>query len=94
MDKKVSTVFFLLTCVHQVNTESGDIVPFNQFYIPEIQATIDIRADYFNWIQNQVLRNFYVVRRIIMKAVTDSANEKKKCDLQCTICLAITRPFL
>lgn len=40
---------------HKVNTESGDIVPFNQFYIPEIQETIDIRADYFNWIQNQVL---------------------------------------
>ena len=40
----------------QVNTESGDIVPFKQFYIPEIQQTIDIRADLFNWIQNQVIR--------------------------------------
>ena len=40
----------------QVNTESGDIVPFNQFYIPEIQQTMDIRADYFNWIRNEVVR--------------------------------------
>lgn len=37
-----------------MNSDSGDIVAFNQFYIPDIQETIDIRADYFNWIQNQV----------------------------------------
>ncbi|XP_078383332.1 putative E3 ubiquitin-protein ligase HERC4 isoform X2 [Oculina patagonica] len=41
-----------------VNTESGDIVPFKKFYIPEIQATIDIRADYYNWIQNQQTFSF------------------------------------
>ena len=33
---------------------AGDIVPFNQFYIPEIQDKVDIQADYFNWIQNDV----------------------------------------
>lgn len=42
-----------------MNSDSGDIVPFNQFYIPDIQAIIDIRADYFNWIQNQVWIDSY-----------------------------------
>ena len=42
-----------------MNSDSGDIVAFNQFYIPDIQETIDIRADYFNWIQNQVRIDSY-----------------------------------
>ena len=42
-----------------MNSASGDIVAFNQFYIPDIQETINIRADYFNWIQNQVRIDSY-----------------------------------
>ena len=53
----------------QVNTESGDIVPFNQFYIPEIQQTIDIRADYFNWIQSQVIRTTIPARSYFERAL-------------------------
>ncbi|EDO34592.1 predicted protein [Nematostella vectensis] len=38
--------------LHKVNNESGDIVPFKQFTFPRTRE-VDIRADYFNWIQNQ-----------------------------------------
>lgn len=53
----LATCLNVLEQLNTVNTESGDIVPFKQFYIPEIQATIDIRADFFNWIQNQIVTN-------------------------------------
>ena len=44
-------------------------MPFNQFYIPEIQQTIDIRADYFNWIQNQVIRTTIPARSYFERAL-------------------------
>lgn len=49
----LATCLSVLEQLNMVNAECGGIVPFKQFYIPEIQANIDIRADYFNWIQNQ-----------------------------------------
>ncbi|XP_068736455.1 probable E3 ubiquitin-protein ligase HERC4 isoform X1 [Montipora capricornis] len=62
----------VLQQLHVVNTDSGDIVPFNQFYIPEIQETIDIRADYFNWIQNQIVTNLQDLRRHLYNVQTFS----------------------
>lgn len=54
----LSNCLRVLQQLHVVNSDSGDIVAFNQFYIPDIQETIDIRADYFNWIQNQQTFSF------------------------------------
>ncbi|CAH3029533.1 unnamed protein product [Porites evermanni] len=62
----------VLEQLHVVNTESGYIVPFNQFYIPEIQQTIDIRADYFNWIQNQIVTNLQELRHHLYHVQTFS----------------------
>ena len=39
--------------------ESNDIVPFNQFYIPEIQEKVDIKADLFNWLQTEVRKKHF-----------------------------------
>ncbi|KAK3696531.1 hypothetical protein QZH41_015897 [Actinostola sp. cb2023] len=40
--------------IDEVNNDVREIVQFKQFYVPEIQQNVDIRADYFNWIQNEV----------------------------------------
>ncbi|XP_031558665.1 probable E3 ubiquitin-protein ligase HERC4 isoform X2 [Actinia tenebrosa] len=47
-----------LSLLNKVNAESGDIVPFKEFYVPEIQRVVDIRADYYNWIQNENMFSF------------------------------------
>ncbi|XP_042315284.1 probable E3 ubiquitin-protein ligase HERC4 isoform X4 [Sceloporus undulatus] len=43
----------VLEILHRVNERSGQIIQYDKFYIHEIQDLIDIRNDYFNWIQQQ-----------------------------------------
>ncbi|XP_037996258.1 probable E3 ubiquitin-protein ligase HERC4 isoform X1 [Motacilla alba alba] len=48
------TVFRVLEILHRVN-ERGQVIQYDRFYIHEIQDLIDIRNDYANWFQQQVL---------------------------------------
>ncbi|KAF7247412.1 putative E3 ubiquitin-protein ligase HERC4 [Varanus komodoensis] len=43
----------VLEILHRVNERGGQIIQYDKFYIHEIQDLIDIRNDYFNWIQQQ-----------------------------------------
>ncbi|XP_016850770.1 probable E3 ubiquitin-protein ligase HERC4 isoform X3 [Anolis carolinensis] len=43
----------VLEILHRVNERSGQIIQYDKFYVHEIQDLIDIRNDYFNWIQQQ-----------------------------------------
>ncbi|XP_075279222.1 putative E3 ubiquitin-protein ligase HERC4 isoform X4 [Opisthocomus hoazin] len=47
------TAFRVLEILHRVN-ERGQVIQYDRFYIHEIQDLIDIRNDYFNWVQQQV----------------------------------------
>ncbi|XP_053163446.1 probable E3 ubiquitin-protein ligase HERC4 isoform X3 [Hemicordylus capensis] len=47
------TALKVLEVLHRVNERSGQIIQYDKFYIHEIQDLIDIRNDYFNWIQQQ-----------------------------------------
>lgn len=46
----------VLEILHRVNEKSGQIIPYDKFYIHEIQDFIDIRNDYISWIQQQAFR--------------------------------------
>ncbi|RMB93229.1 hypothetical protein DUI87_30351 [Hirundo rustica rustica] len=48
------TAFRVLEILHRVN-ERGQVIQYDRFYIHEIQDLIDIRNDYANWFQQQVL---------------------------------------
>ncbi|XP_053307027.1 probable E3 ubiquitin-protein ligase HERC4 isoform X2 [Spea bombifrons] len=48
----LNTALKVLEILHGVN-ESGQIIPYDKFYIQEVQDFIDIRNDYINWIQQQ-----------------------------------------
>lgn len=43
--------------LNKVNEISGQIIPYNHFYIPELRDKVDIRADYVNWVQQSKLIN-------------------------------------
>uniref|UniRef100_J3S1J2 Putative E3 ubiquitin-protein ligase HERC4-like n=1 Tax=Crotalus adamanteus TaxID=8729 RepID=J3S1J2_CROAD len=43
----------VLEILHRVNERGGQIIQYDKFYIHEIQDLIDIRNDYFSWIQQQ-----------------------------------------
>ncbi|XP_044155075.1 probable E3 ubiquitin-protein ligase HERC4 isoform X2 [Bufo gargarizans] len=45
----------VLESVHRVNERSGQIIPYDKFYIHEIQDLISIQQDYLAWIQQQAL---------------------------------------
>ncbi|XP_040295004.1 probable E3 ubiquitin-protein ligase HERC4 isoform X2 [Bufo bufo] len=45
----------VLESVHRVNERSGQIIPYDKFYIHEIQDLISIQHDYLAWIQQQAL---------------------------------------
>ncbi|XP_054060635.1 probable E3 ubiquitin-protein ligase HERC4 isoform X3 [Rissa tridactyla] len=46
------TAFRVLEILHRVN-ERGQVIQYDRFYIHEIQDLIDIRNDYFSWVQQQ-----------------------------------------
>ncbi|XP_009077375.1 PREDICTED: probable E3 ubiquitin-protein ligase HERC4 isoform X3 [Acanthisitta chloris] len=48
------TALRVLEILHRVN-ERGQVIQYDRFYIHEIQDLIDIRNDYGNWFQQQVL---------------------------------------
>uniref|UniRef100_A0A8C5PTZ4 HECT and RLD domain containing E3 ubiquitin protein ligase 4 n=1 Tax=Leptobrachium leishanense TaxID=445787 RepID=A0A8C5PTZ4_9ANUR len=52
----LNTALKVLEILHRVNEKSGQIIPYDKFYIHEIQDFIDIRNDYINWIQQQAFR--------------------------------------
>nr|XP_028585247.1 probable E3 ubiquitin-protein ligase HERC4 isoform X2 [Podarcis muralis] len=43
----------VLEILHRVNERGGQIIQYDKFYIHELQDLIDIRSDYFHWIQQQ-----------------------------------------
>ncbi|KAM3837752.1 LOW QUALITY PROTEIN: putative E3 ubiquitin-protein ligase HERC4 [Vipera latastei] len=43
----------VLEILHRVNERGGQIIQYDKFYIHEIQDLIDIRNDYFSWIQQE-----------------------------------------
>ncbi|XP_063817684.1 probable E3 ubiquitin-protein ligase HERC4 isoform X1 [Pseudophryne corroboree] len=51
----LNTALKVLEIVHRVNEQSGQIIPYDKFYIHEIQDFVDIRNDYVNWIQQRPL---------------------------------------
>uniref|UniRef100_A0A8B9QC21 HECT-type E3 ubiquitin transferase n=1 Tax=Apteryx owenii TaxID=8824 RepID=A0A8B9QC21_APTOW len=48
------TAFRVLEILHKVCLHQGQVIQYDRFYIHEIQDLIDIRNDYFNWVQQQV----------------------------------------
>ncbi|KAM4636375.1 putative E3 ubiquitin-protein ligase HERC4 isoform 2-T3 [Discoglossus pictus] len=46
----------VLEILHRVNEKAGQIIPYDRFYIHEVQDFIDIRNDYISWIQQQAYR--------------------------------------
>ncbi|KAM8924385.1 putative E3 ubiquitin-protein ligase HERC4 isoform 3-T3 [Pelodytes ibericus] len=60
-DRRIFNTFLsvplkVLEILHRVNEKAGQIIPYDKFYIHEIQDFIDIRNDYINWIQQQAIR--------------------------------------
>ncbi|XP_066456781.1 probable E3 ubiquitin-protein ligase HERC4 isoform X2 [Eleutherodactylus coqui] len=51
----LNTTLKVLESLHRVNERSGQIIPYDKFYIHEIQDFIEIRNDYMNWIQQRAL---------------------------------------
>lgn len=51
----LNTAFQILEILHRVNEKSSQIIPYDKFYIHEIQDFVDIRNDYVNWIQQRAL---------------------------------------
>lgn len=51
----LNTALKVLESLHRVNERSGQIIPYDKFYIHEIQELIDIQKDYVNWIQQRAL---------------------------------------
>ncbi|KAG8435258.1 hypothetical protein GDO86_013274 [Hymenochirus boettgeri] len=49
----LNTALKVLEILHRVNEKSGQIIPYDKFYIHEIQDFVDIQKDYINWIQHQ-----------------------------------------
>ncbi|XP_075072549.1 putative E3 ubiquitin-protein ligase HERC4 isoform X2 [Mixophyes fleayi] len=49
----LNTALKVLEILHRVNEQSGQIIPYDKFYIHEIQDFVDIRNDYVNWIQQR-----------------------------------------
>ena len=41
----------LLLCHAQVNEKHGQIIRHDQFYMPELHRTVDIKKDYLNWVR-------------------------------------------
>ncbi|KAM4704547.1 putative E3 ubiquitin-protein ligase HERC4 isoform 2-T2 [Rhinophrynus dorsalis] len=52
----LNTGLKVLEILHRVNEKAGQIIPYDKFYIHEVQDFIDIRSDYLNWIQQQAFR--------------------------------------
>ncbi|XP_063291143.1 probable E3 ubiquitin-protein ligase HERC4 isoform X2 [Pelobates fuscus] len=52
----INVALKVLEILHRVNEKAGQIIPYDKFYIHEIQDFIDIRNDYINWIQHQAFR--------------------------------------
>ncbi|NWI99682.1 HERC4 ligase, partial [Crypturellus undulatus] len=48
------TAFRVLEILHKVSLIQGQVIQYDRFYIHEIPDLIDIRNDYFNWVQQQV----------------------------------------
>lgn len=40
----------VLKKLNNVNDYNGQIIPYDNFYIPEVTDIVDIRKDYFNWV--------------------------------------------
>ncbi|XP_030626975.1 probable E3 ubiquitin-protein ligase HERC4 [Chanos chanos] len=58
-EQRVFTCFLhtslkLLEALHSVNERSSQIIPYDKFYIHELDELIDIRNDYVMWIQQQM----------------------------------------
>ncbi|XP_043912312.1 probable E3 ubiquitin-protein ligase HERC4 isoform X2 [Protopterus annectens] len=47
------TALKVLEILYRVNEKAGQIVQYDKFYIHELQDFVDIRKDYFNWLQFQ-----------------------------------------
>ncbi|XP_015278748.1 PREDICTED: probable E3 ubiquitin-protein ligase HERC4 isoform X3 [Gekko japonicus] len=47
------TALKVLEILHRVNEKGGQIIQYDKFYIHELQDLIDIRNDYFSWVQQQ-----------------------------------------
>ncbi|XP_068113476.1 probable E3 ubiquitin-protein ligase HERC4 isoform X2 [Hyperolius riggenbachi] len=54
-DSFLNTALKVLENLHRVNEKAGQIIPYDKFYIQEIQDFIDIRNDYVSWIQQRAL---------------------------------------
>ncbi|KAM9325224.1 putative E3 ubiquitin-protein ligase HERC4 [Gastrophryne carolinensis] len=51
----LGTTLRVLEILHRVNEKSGQIIPYDKFYIQEIQDFVDIRNDYVMWLQQRAL---------------------------------------
>lgn len=40
----------VLKKLNNVNDFNGQIIPYDNFYIPEVTEIVDIRKDYVNWV--------------------------------------------
>ncbi|KAK3573582.1 hypothetical protein QTP86_028179 [Hemibagrus guttatus] len=50
----LSTCLKFLEILHSVNERAGQIIPYDRFYIHELEDLVDIRSDYVTWIQHQM----------------------------------------
>ncbi|OCT71800.1 probable E3 ubiquitin-protein ligase HERC4 isoform X2 [Xenopus laevis] len=49
----INTALRVLEILHRVNEKAAQIIPYDKFYIHEVQDFVDIQNDYINWIQQQ-----------------------------------------
>ncbi|KAE8590850.1 hypothetical protein XENTR_v10018230 [Xenopus tropicalis] len=49
----LNTALRVLEILHRVNEKAAQIIPYDKFYIHEVQDFVDIQNDYINWIKQQ-----------------------------------------
>ncbi|CAG5132688.1 unnamed protein product, partial [Candidula unifasciata] len=50
------TCLDMLQKLSQVNEDNNQMIPYNKFYVSDIQERVNIRADYINWVQKTTNR--------------------------------------
>ncbi|XP_018429019.1 PREDICTED: probable E3 ubiquitin-protein ligase HERC4 [Nanorana parkeri] len=50
----LNTAFKILEILHRVNEKSAQIIPYDKFYIHEIQDFINIQKEYVDWMQQRM----------------------------------------
>jgi hypothetical protein len=64
----------VLKKLNSVNESNGQVVPYYNFYIPEVMDKIDIRKDYVNWVhRGKILPSVSPIKKILRRTTCISS---------------------